>query len=325
MFIGFMFNIFLFGVMTTQVYIYYTNFPRDRWWMKFFVLLIFILDAINSVFNAIYLYDTLILRFGKCGVIHILFHFKLTGYLVCGVVTAWEVMQTPHFIEFRNFKVIVIIWLVTASLVDVLITSALVWFLCRRHKTGFRRSDLMIDRIIRLTVQTGLVTSVLATTDLIVYLADASGNHLIFNYPLGKVYSNSLMSSLNSRKGWGYSSEANDCDDVVSDSGVKTTDLPRISTEAESERGKSSTSIASRLRAQSISLSHGAMEITNGLFSRRPKKRTAPEVHVRIDSLESRDFSPQLHWSTHADPEDTSKPGCDPLKDEKKTIVPARD
>lgn len=70
------------------------------------------------------------------------------------------------------------------------------------------------------------------------------------------------MSSLNSRKGWGYSSEANDCDDVVSDSGVKTTDLPRISTEAESERGKSSTSIASRLRAQSISLSHGAMEIT---------------------------------------------------------------
>lgn len=70
------------------------------------------------------------------------------------------------------------------------------------------------------------------------------------------------MSSLNSRKGWGYSSEANDCDDVVSDSGVKTTDLPRISTEAESERGKSSTNIASRLRAQSISLSHGAMEIT---------------------------------------------------------------
>jgi hypothetical protein len=32
-----------------------------------------------------------------------------------------------------------------------------------------------------------------------------SVSHLIFNFPLCKLYTNSLMSSLNSRKGWGFS------------------------------------------------------------------------------------------------------------------------
>jgi hypothetical protein len=82
--------------------------------------------------------------------------------------------------------------------------------------------------------------------------------------PLGKVYTNSLMSSLNSRKGWRYSSEASDSDDVVSDSGddTKCTDLPQTSDKAGSEGAKTSTNIASRLRAQSINISHGAKEIT---------------------------------------------------------------
>lgn len=33
-----------------------------------------------------------------------------------------------------------------------------------------------------------------------------SGLHLIFNLPLSKLYTNSLMSSLNSRQGWQYDS-----------------------------------------------------------------------------------------------------------------------
>lgn len=64
----------------------------------------------------------------------------------------------------------------------------------RKHKTGFKTSDLMIDRIIRgrlrimipesstpnaetiVTVQTGLITSVVAVVDLIVYLTDVSAS-----------------------------------------------------------------------------------------------------------------------------------------------------
>lgn len=73
MLVGFTFNIFLFGMMTTQIYLYYTNFrrcvcglthltisktqkkvTRDRLWMKLFVRFIASLSAgINSLFTDI--------------------------------------------------------------------------------------------------------------------------------------------------------------------------------------------------------------------------------------------------------------------------------
>ncbi|SJL15486.1 uncharacterized protein ARMOST_18984 [Armillaria ostoyae] len=76
----------------------------------------------------------------------------------------------------------------------------------RGHKTGFEQSDELMDRIIRLTVQTGLITSICAMLDLITFLAIASPNvHIIFTGMLGKLYTNALMSSLNARSGWSYS------------------------------------------------------------------------------------------------------------------------
>ncbi|KAJ6563536.1 hypothetical protein B0H10DRAFT_1107053 [Mycena sp. CBHHK59/15] len=77
----------------------------------------------------------------------------------------------------------------------------------RARKSGFKHTDVLVDRIIRLTVHTGLLTSVCAMLDLIFYLADPSGLHLMFNFPLCKLYTNSLISSLNCRSGWGFTPE----------------------------------------------------------------------------------------------------------------------
>ncbi|KZP33396.1 hypothetical protein FIBSPDRAFT_1035981 [Athelia psychrophila] len=77
-----------------------------------------------------------------------------------------------------------------------------IWF---KSKTGFSStSNDIVNKIIRLTVQTGAITAIWAAIDLIVYLTDNTGTHLIFNVPLSKLYSNSLMSSLNTRKGWNF-------------------------------------------------------------------------------------------------------------------------
>lgn len=54
------------------------------------------------------------------------------------------------------------------------------------------------------TVQTGAVTAICATIDVIVFCVDNTGTHLIFNIPLSKLYTNSLMSSLNARGGWKF-------------------------------------------------------------------------------------------------------------------------
>ncbi|KAL0580660.1 hypothetical protein V5O48_001390 [Marasmius crinis-equi] len=248
MFIGFLMNVVLYGIMITQVYLYFASYKRDKTWMKFFnqVLLLFLCDTVNSIFDAVYLYASLILHFadveylGKANwvfatdpvmtaIIAILVQgffawrikvltgnnwlvstvllSSLAGFLG-GVITSFEVGRTPEFVNFRDFKWAVIMWLVGACCSDILITVILVWHL-RSHKTGFRASDDVVDRIIRLTVQTGFVTAVCAIIDLVLFLIDPTGLHLIFNFPLSKLYTNSLMSSLNSRGVWSYSQGPN--------------------------------------------------------------------------------------------------------------------
>ncbi|KAI0759683.1 hypothetical protein BD413DRAFT_270492 [Trametes elegans] len=86
-----------------------------------------------------------------------------------------------------------------AVVADVSISVAMVWYL-RRGRTGMRRSDDMIGRLIVLTVTTGSLTTLFVIANLIAYLAapDQLWN-LFFNFMLGKLYINSLLTSLNSR------------------------------------------------------------------------------------------------------------------------------
>ncbi|KAJ3893765.1 hypothetical protein GG344DRAFT_42599 [Lentinula edodes] len=247
MFIGYSFNIVLYGIMITQVYLYFSSFKKDRMWMKMLVAGLLLADTVNAIFDAVYLYDSLIIHFGIlnensgralntayhvdivdnaliAGTVQLFFAWRvkvlttnwwmvlivviasLTG-LIGGLITTYEVGVTPHFVNFRHFKWSVIMWLAGECSADLVITSVLVWHL-RKHKTGFQASDELVDRIIRLTVQTGLLTSLCAILDLIFFLCDVSFTafrHLIFNFPLAKLYTNSVMSSLNSRGAWNYS------------------------------------------------------------------------------------------------------------------------
>ncbi|KAI1797231.1 hypothetical protein LXA43DRAFT_1057036 [Ganoderma leucocontextum] len=82
----------------------------------------------------------------------------------------------------RKFQVVGILWLVGAALADVLITTALLWHL-RTHKTGMLATDDLINKIIRLTVQTGLITALFAVICLVLYPADAYGWLLLTTAP----------------------------------------------------------------------------------------------------------------------------------------------
>ncbi|PBL01325.1 hypothetical protein ARMGADRAFT_1160541 [Armillaria gallica] len=138
------------------------------------------------------------------------------------IASSVEAVSIGSLLRFQEIKAWVILWLVGACAADILITAILVWHLygflrtssnladlffhLGNHKTGFQASDELVDRIIRSTVQTGLLTSICAIVDLIVYLVDPTGLHLLFNFPLSKLYTNTLLSSLNSRGGWAYDS-----------------------------------------------------------------------------------------------------------------------
>jgi len=108
------------------------------------------------------------------------------------------------FVEFKAFQAVAIAGIVSHMLADIMISSILVWFL-QTHKVGFRQSNEMVDRIIRFTLQTGLLTLLLEGTDMLLYLTNwAGGTYLLLNIVTSKIYTSSLLSSLNSRQGWGY-------------------------------------------------------------------------------------------------------------------------
>ncbi|KAJ3512386.1 hypothetical protein NLJ89_g3550 [Agrocybe chaxingu] len=235
MLIGCAVNILLLGVSIAQVYMYYVKYKEDRTWIKLLVAGVLLLNVVNTVLLFTYIYRSLITFFGDNAALGIGDWILATGAWTTGVIAcsvqlffAWRILvltknwifvvvigclaiaggsagiataaQTGKalpFSEFLNFKTTVIIWLAAEVASDVLITT-------HKHKTGFKRSDMMVDRIIRVTLQTGLLTMVIATLDIIFFLVDPSGTHFLFNFPLAKLYANSLMSSLNSRRGWKF-------------------------------------------------------------------------------------------------------------------------
>ncbi|KAK0202932.1 hypothetical protein DFS33DRAFT_1343735 [Desarmillaria ectypa] len=246
MLVGHMINVLLMGVVLVQVYIYMVTYQkRDKLWLKALVLFLLAVNLSNTVTQFIYMYDALIVHFmDPTYLVKVTPVFAITAVFT-GVISgsvqlffAWRVkiltsniwlvaivcvtalagtigsigstvaaLKIGTFLHFQDIKDWVILWLVATCAADVLITIILVWYL-KSHKTGFRGSDELVDRIIRSTVQTCLITTVCALIDLLVYLLDPTGLHLVFNFTLPKLYTNTLLSSLNSRGGWLYDSSA---------------------------------------------------------------------------------------------------------------------
>ncbi|KZP33407.1 hypothetical protein FIBSPDRAFT_1035990 [Athelia psychrophila] len=241
MLIGTMLDILLYGITIAQVHTYFTTFPKDRKWFKCFVLFLLVANTLNVLFDVVYIYQSLVVHFGDVSYFHKANWVFATDPAMTGIIASsvqlffsWRIKVisgntltaafvglgsfigllgsigtsiavgiVPEFTEFVKFEVIVIIWLVSAVLTDVCIAFTLSYHLQRR-KTNFATTDDVVNRIIRLTIQTGAIVAVWATIDLIVYLVDNTGIHFIFNFPLSKLYTITLMSSLNSRRGWKF-------------------------------------------------------------------------------------------------------------------------
>lgn len=61
-------------------------------------------------------------------------------------------------------------------------------------QTGFRATKLLIMRIVRVTIETGLICAAFAVLDLSFYLIYQNNNyHLAPSIALSKLYSNSLL------------------------------------------------------------------------------------------------------------------------------------
>ncbi|KAF8688095.1 hypothetical protein RHS03_09799, partial [Rhizoctonia solani] len=103
-----------------------------------------------------------------------------------------------RFSRFIEYRWLVGLWLGGASLCDVVIVYMLSNALMTQ-RTGFGRTDALINKLLWYTINTGLLTSIFAIVDLICFCTMNNLIHFGFNMALGKLYTNTLLATLNAR------------------------------------------------------------------------------------------------------------------------------
>ncbi|KAN0074482.1 hypothetical protein V8E55_011894 [Tylopilus felleus] len=244
MLIGVFLNTMLYGALVVQIYIYFQTFKKDAWWIKMFVLYLLFCETLNTGFDIGMMYEPLIVRYctpqavtiapimlsadplltvmisspvqlfiawrvkvmSKSSIIPgIISFFAITSF-IGGIAVTVSVTIINEYARFHQFDGAVITWLASSAVADIVITTSLVYSLMRQ-RTGFAATDDLINKVIRMTVQTGLITAVSATLDVTLFLAvKGTTINYIWDFALSKLYSNSLLSTLNARSGWKASS-----------------------------------------------------------------------------------------------------------------------
>ncbi|KAK0465949.1 uncharacterized protein EV420DRAFT_803541 [Desarmillaria tabescens] len=116
-------------------------------------------------------------------------------------IIAFMVWNTMNWPELRvKLDTPALIWLIPAAVADLIIAIVITVYL-HRAKGPFKRTNRVLNRVIRLTMQNGLLTATIAVVDLVLILAIKDTPYYLFvAFILPKLYTNSAMSSLNSRR-----------------------------------------------------------------------------------------------------------------------------
>ncbi|KAJ7731329.1 hypothetical protein DFH07DRAFT_847470 [Mycena maculata] len=235
--IGTLLNTTLYGVLLVQMLMYFTRYKRDGKWLRFLALYLLIGETVNTVFDIGLIYEPLIVRYATTKALEVsplllrpdaavtvlistpiqlfvAWRVKIItkSYLFPALISILSIISLggglsvtiivslhSDYADFGSFHPYVITWLSSTAACDVILSAALIYSLYTR-KTGVRPTDRYVDRIIRLTVQTGSITAVTALLDLLVFLFKPNTTlQFIWDFPLSKLYSNALLSTLNAR------------------------------------------------------------------------------------------------------------------------------
>ncbi|KAI1785110.1 hypothetical protein LXA43DRAFT_1186064 [Ganoderma leucocontextum] len=246
----------LFGLTMHQSYRYFRLYPNDIPLLKVTVLIVLCLDLIHTVCSIHLVYFYLVsnyfhpqrlrgdgiwsikLLFGEMGCMMFVTHsffarrmfllsrklvpailivFLIFGELALCLAAAVEWFTHPKMITVETYTWLVWPTLCIAVIVDIVITTTLTYYL-RKSRTGFKRTDSLVDVLMIYTINTGLSTrfdgqlwrhsllltfylcSMLTTVALI--CAITMKNNTVYSAILivaTRMYANSMLAVLNSR------------------------------------------------------------------------------------------------------------------------------
>ncbi|ESK95422.1 hypothetical protein Moror_3860 [Moniliophthora roreri MCA 2997] len=237
--LGYLLNYGLLGILSVQTYLYYAAFPNDQKKFKVLVYFVYILEVTQTIMISHDAFERFVYGFANPGAIskiNLIWFFSpfvdgLVAFLVqlqfayrirllspkskfvlalillasltqfggaLGAAIIASTVDTIQELGDSNF-VIGCIWLAGSAVADVTIAFSMIYVLSR-YDRSFEQSDDLVRRIIRLTMETGSLTAIMAICQLVLFTAIPNRNyHMVPAMILAKVYSNSLMVVFNSR------------------------------------------------------------------------------------------------------------------------------
>ncbi|KAF8588253.1 hypothetical protein K439DRAFT_1406554 [Ramaria rubella] len=253
--IGHLFNYGLFGVLSAQVYIYTLAFPDDPKRLKSIVYGLYTVEVAQVILAArdavavlgagwgnpkalnspqLLWIDIPIMSGIVSACVQSFFAWRITllskSWLLGAFICTISVMQAVGAIitgviafttnddselQYKTFKSCTV-WLGGSAACDMLIASCMVYFCQKSHTSYNTTTDRLLSRLVRLTVQTGMLTASVAIVDLVLFLSFRNNNlHFAPALVLAKMYTNSIMTVFNNRvhisKNCGSSLDESEC------------------------------------------------------------------------------------------------------------------
>lgn len=237
--VGIFFNTYLFGIVTIQFIHYFERDFKDPWWIRLAVVVLLVTDVFHSAailymaweyfvrnFNnpsiiavalwpytftpiatglaAIVTHSFLsyrIYRLNKQQWLFIIFLILALASFSTGVASGIRAWIIVDMTKLNALNTLVTWWLTLQMVVDTSIAVVMAYTLWR-SKTGYRKTDSVIHRLIRGAIQTGVFSTIFAAGDLICFICSPKTQlYGMFAIPLGRIYTNTLMHTLNMRGG----------------------------------------------------------------------------------------------------------------------------
>ncbi|KAF7350660.1 hypothetical protein MSAN_01626500 [Mycena sanguinolenta] len=195
--IGVLISYILFGVSTTQAYLYFTRYPDDPRGVRALTAFICPYRSMRAkVFFAFRIYV-----FTKKVYIPLFIWFMAFLPLLGGIILfALTLRVTSVRIYVANWEWLVVTnWSLSVA-TDLMITTTLVVVLRRQRSRAHNKTVVVVDKLILWTIETGLLTSVSSILTLAFFVSMKTNYIWLTFYTISTgLFPNSLLASLNSR------------------------------------------------------------------------------------------------------------------------------
>ncbi|KDR76220.1 hypothetical protein GALMADRAFT_466418 [Galerina marginata CBS 339.88] len=246
--VGYLLNWGLLGILSVQVYIYYLAFPTDLSTSKLLVYGVFLIELVQTVLLSHTAFDTFAKGFGNMNalnhigmiwfivpimsssvafIVQMFYAYRISilsksfilpiVILLFGLVQLGGGIATGIFGEqaviFSNFLtdktfISTALWNGGGLLADVVIAGSMIFYLSR-SKTEWKPTKYIIQRLIRVVIETGTLTATIAIVNLSLSVLPGQPTYYqTTSSALGKMYSNTMMVVFNSRARIGRADES---------------------------------------------------------------------------------------------------------------------